>query len=271
MISDEKKLGFSAVCKSVAEGELVGEGIGTYGEKLMHKTLKYFLCPDESCHEVRIDKSGVALNERSAESKAESGRGGFIADIFRDGEIIEIQTGSFYPMKKKIEFYLEKTNYRITVVHPLAAKKWVSWIDVESGAVSKRRISPKRCVASDVLPELFWLSSYLSNDRLSFKLLFLEAEEYRLLDGWGNGGKRGSNRYKLVPLELIDELGFYAHDFAKTLMPQGVKDEFSSKDFSSHSKLKGRKLSYSLKLLCECGAIERGEKIGRSYVYRIKK
>ena len=271
MISDEKKLGFSAVCKSVAAGELVGEGIGTYGEKLMHKTLKYFLCPDESCHEVRIDKNGVALNERSAESKAESGRGGFIADIFRDGEIIEIQTGSFYPMKKKIEFYLEKTNYRITVVHPLAAKKWVSWIDTESGAVSKRRISPKRCVASDVLPELFWLSSYLSNNRLSFKLLFLEVDEYRLLDGWGNAGKRGSNRYKLVPLELIDELDFHAPDFAKILMPQGVGEKFISKDFSSHSKLKGRKLSYSLKLLCEHGVIERGEKIGRSYVYRIKK
>ena len=271
MISDEKRSEFAELCKSVSAGELVGEGIGTYGEKLMHKTLKYFLCPDESCHEVRIDKSGIALTERSVDSKAESGRGGFIADIFNDGEIIEIQTGSFYPMKKKIEFYLDKTDYRITVVHPLAAKKWVSWIDTESGDVSKRRASPKRCVASDALPELFWLSNCLSNHRLSFKLLFLEAEEYRLLDGWGNGGKRGSNRYKLVPIDLLDELSYNAPDFAKFLVPQGIGEKFTSKDFASHTKLKGRNLSYSLKLLCECGAIERGEKIGRSYVYRVKK
>ena len=202
---------------------------------------------------------------------AESGRGGFIADIFSDGEIIEIQTGGFYPLKSKLEFYLSNTDYKVTVVHPVAAKKWVTWINPEDGTLSKRSKSPKKGVASDVFPELFWLSSLMKSDRLSFKIMLLEIDEYRLLDGWGNGGKRGSNRYDRVPTELLDIVDFSAARYAESLVPQGLCEEFTSTDFSKLTRLKGRKLSYTLKLLCSTRDAERCGKRGNSYVYKMKK
>ena len=272
MIKESDKLRFDLWCQRLASGELNGSGIGTYSEKRLHKILKYYFCDDEDCHEVRIKPDGIALTDPEARSRgAESGRGGFIADIFRDGEIIEIQTGGFYPLKPKLEFYLNNTDYKITVVHPIAAKKWVSWINPEDGSIGKRSKSPKKGVASDVLPEIFWLSELMKNERLSFKMMLLEIDEYRLLDGWGNGGKRGSNRYDRVPNVLVDIVEFGAPDYAKVLMPQGLDGEFTSGDLSALTKLRGRKLSYALKLLCNTADAEKCGKKGNSYIYKLIK
>ena len=271
MISEGEKLRFEALCRSFASGELHGDGIGTLGEKRLHKILKYYFCEDENCHEVRIRPSGDAVTDIGERSRgAESGRGGFIADVFSDGHIIEIQTGGFYPLKSKIAFYLENTDYDITVVHPIAKEKFVSWIDVESGAVGKRSRSPKKGVASDVLPELFWLSEYLKNDRLHFKIMLLSIEEYRLLDGWSKDKKRGSNRYDRVPTELIDIVSFDAVKYAEILIPQGLSEEFTSAEFSKLGRVKGRKLSLALKLLLNTEAIEKCGKRGNAYIYKLK-
>lgn len=270
MTDEGRKLSFELCCRRFASGELQGDGIGTYSEKRLHKVLKHYFCPDETCHEVRIRPDGSAVMERKGDSKAESGRGGFIADIFKDEKIIEIQTGSFYPLKKKIEFYLSKTDYEITVVHPLAAVKWISWISTEDGSVSGRKRSPKKCAAFEVLPELFWLSEWLGNPRLHFKIMLLEIDEFRILNGWSADKKKGAERYERVPTALLDEVDFCAPDFAKALIPQGIGDNFTASHFSKITKLKGRKLSYTLKLLCQCGAIDRGEKAGRSYTYKMK-
>ena len=101
--------------------------------------------------------------------------------------------------------------------------------------------------------------------------MLLEIDEYRLLDGWGNGGKRGSNRYDRVPTELVDIVDFDASSYAESLVPQGLCEKFTSADFSKLTKLKGRKLAYALKLLCSTCDAERCGKRGNSYVYKLKK
>ena len=261
MISPEEKLRFSDLCAEIAAGELCGEGIGTYSEKRLHKTLKSFFCDDPECHEVRIKPNG------DIGGRGESGKGGYIADIFRDGEIIEIQTGSLYALKSKIRFYLEETDYIVTVVHPLAGIKYLSWIDTESGSVMSRRRSPKKKGLADAIPELYWLSDMLGNERLHFCFPILELDEYRLLDGWSRDKKRGSNRFELIPVELIDMECLAARD-VRSLFPEGISGEFTSKDFSRLTGFKGRKLYNTITLFCKVGVIERGEKRGRSYIYR---
>ncbi len=267
MITEIEKISFELLCRRVASGELSPQGIGTYSEKRLHRALKYYMYSDEKCHEVRISKDGIALTE-SEHQGYESGRGGFIADIFNDGHIIEIQTAGFYPLKAKLEFYLERTDYKITVVHPVAAQKWITWIDPETGDVSKRSRSTKKGSLSDVIPELFWISKQLKNDRLDFKILLIELEEYRLLNGWSGDKKKGAEKYEKVPLSLFDIVYITPQNIAETLMPQGLDDEFSASHFAKLTKLKGRKSSQALKLMCEIGAIERSSKRGNAYIYR---
>ena len=262
---DENKLIFDGICRSVAAEGLSGEGIGTMAEKRMHKALKRYICPDENCHEVRIKPDGTASTEDR--EKAESGRGGYIADVYKDGEIFEIQTGSFYPLKKKIEFYLKNTDFKITVIHPLVECKWSVWIDPETGETTPRRRSPKKERLTDLLPEIFWLSELLNSDRLFFRALVIEAEEYRMLDGWSGDKKKGSTKYERIPVSLINEVTFGAKE-VRDLMPEALKEEFTAPEFSKATGLRGRKAYYALKLMCIVGAAEKGEKKGRSFIYK---
>ena len=262
MISGEEKLRFSMVCREIAANELCGEGIGTYSEKRLHKALKHFFCDDESCHEVRIKPDG------SIGKKGDSGRGGFIADIFRDGEIIEIQTGSLYSLKSKLRFYLEQTDYIVTVVHPIAGVKYLSWIDTEDGSIKSRRRSPKKGSLLDALPELFWISDMLDNERLHFCFPILEIEEFRLLDGWSRDKKRGSNRFERIPNELLD-MKCVAARRVSSLLPEGLPSEFTSRELSRLIGFKGRRLYNVLSLFCNIGAVKKGEKKGKSFVYHI--
>lgn len=261
MIERDEQLRFELICREIGAAELSGEGIGTYSEKRMHRTLKLFFCPDESCHEVRIRPDG-SIGEVGG-----SGRGGYIADICHDGDIIEIQTGGFYSLKPKLRFYLERTELEITVVHPLAAVKYTSWISPEDGSVTSRRRSPKRECLRDALPELFWLSDMLCDNRLHFCFPMMSVEEFRLLDGWSRDKKRGSNRYERIPTELIDIIWLDA-DNLPSLLPDGLPNEFTAAEFSRIIKFKGRKLYNVLALFCAVGVIQKGEKKGRAYVYR---
>ena len=265
MMVNSDKLRFDSICRSVAAEGLSGEGIGTMAEKRMHKALKRYICEDEGCHEVRIKPDGTpSVEDRE---KAESGRGGFIADIYKDGEIFEIQTAGFYPLKKKIEFYIKNTDFRITVVHPLVECKWSVWVDPETGETTPRRRSPKKERLIELLPEIFWLSDYLDSDRLYFRAPIIEAEEYRMLDGWSRDKKKGSTKYERIPVSLIDEVEFGIKE-VKDLLPDTLGIEFNSGEFSKATGLRGRRAYYALKLLCLAGAIEKGEKKGRSFVYK---
>ncbi len=262
MITSGERERFESICLSVAAEGLSGGVIGTMSEKRMHKTLKKYICPDESFHEARIQSSGVARF-----TGKESGRGGYIADVCVDGDIFEIQTAGFYPLKAKIDFYLKNTDFTVTVVHPLIAEKWSVWIDPETGETTQRRRSPKKEKLSHLLPELFWLSENLGNERLRFLVPVIEAEEYRLLDGYGKDKKKRATKYERMPVSLIDEYSFGGDDVYK-LLPDTLQSEFTAADFTKHTGLRGRRASCALKLLCLLGIAER-EKRGRAYVYKV--
>ena len=153
-------------------------------------------------------------------------------------------------------------------MHPLIVEKWSVWIDPETGDLTPRHRSPKKERLTDLLPELFWLSEFLDNERLFFKIPMIEAEEYRILDGWSSDRKKGSGRYERIPIGIIDVANFRADEIVNEITSEILPDEFGSAEISKILRLKGRKLSASIKLLTTMGIIERGEKKGRSFVYR---
>lgn len=271
MINEKEKTRFEDLCRKIAAEDLNGSGIGTMSEKRMHKTFKHFICSDPSCHEVRIRPDGSpGISEEASERIPETGRGGFIADVFSKGEITEIQTGGFYPMKKKLEFYLQSTDFRVTVLHPLVGIKWTVWIDPETGDTTKRRRSPKKESPQSLLPELFWISEHLKSDRLYFRLPVIEAEEYKMLDGYGKNKKIRATKYERFPISLIDDVTYSAIEICGALFPAELTGEFTSSDFTKATGLRGRRLSSALKLLCLCDVIEKCGKRGKSFIYMKK-
>lgn len=260
--TEAEKLRFGRITAEAAAEEKNCCGIGTYGEKMLHSILKSFVCEDKSCHEKKIipdapDKTGARET-------------GYIADVVHGGVIYEIQTGSFYPLFGKIKYYLENTDFNITVVCPVAARKWITWIEPTTGETGKRSLSPKKGSELDVLPELFWLAPYLNSSRLCIRVMLLGIEEFRLKNGWGNGGKRGSKRYERIPTELIGIYEFSAPADYMRLLPAELPEFFTAAEFGKLMKMKGRKIYSALKVYIAVGLFAAAGREGRAVRYKKK-
>ena len=239
---------FNRLCREIiVTGHTAGEaGIGTLAEKRLHAVIKRYLCEDRNCHEVGLDGTR------------------YVSDVRIGKEIYEVQTGSFYPMKRKIAYYLEHTDCSVTVVHPIPTVKGVSWIDPATGDISQRTRSTKRGRTLDLLPELYHLLPHLQNERLKFRVLLFEAEDFRLLNGWSRDKKRGSARYERVPLRLLDDLEFDGAEGFRALLPSAIPPHFTVKDFSKHTKIRGRNAYSAVRALAALGVVRAADPIGAS-------
>lgn len=230
-------------------------GIGTLNEKRLHAIIKNYICDDKSKQEITVFDG----NKKSR----------IAADVLVDNNIFEVQTGGFFPLRSKIARYLDETDYHVTVVAPVAAVKYLRWIDPESGSISERHKSPKKAGVTSIAKELYWIKDFLSHKRFSLKILLLEMEEYRMQDGWGNGGKRGSNRFDRVPITLIGEVDLASpDDYAFYFLPENLPQKFTVAEYSRATAIRGRSAYSAVKMLCELGLLEFDEKIGRAQGYR---
>ena len=264
MISKEKQDRFRDLCKTVlTETTARNAGIGQLNEKSMHLVLKRFICPDELSHEISIRSE-----EFSGGTGEEKPAARFVADVFAGDCIYEIQTGSLYPLRKKLDYYLSSTEYPIEIVHPVPALKWMSWVQPDTGIVGKRRKSPQKGTAADALSEIYWIREYLSNPRLRIRILFLETEEYRFLDGWDKEKKRGSNRLEMIPVDLLDEILLELPEDYWNLLPKDLPNSFTVSEFSRCTKIRGRAAYRSVYVFCALGLFTKKGKKGRSFVFK---
>ncbi len=270
-VPTEIKLRFDRICsEEMLECKKAQNSIGTYKEKRLHIALKRFVCDDPLCYEIKVSAEKETFNApcdiENGEKKRRSAS--YVADVKCDDQIYEIQTGSLYPLKDKLAFYLERTENNVTVVHPLASIKWVSWIDPESGSISKRHKSPKKEDVRAIARDLYALSDLLGHPRLKIVLPMIEVEEYRNLDGWGRDGKRGSTRYERFPLRLIDCVTLSSkQDYNNFFLPASLPQSFTAAEYAKASGIKGISTYSALAALCALGSLQKSGKLGRSYIY----
>lgn len=227
-----------------AAGKSTG-GIGTLGEKTLHSVLKNYCEPDETCHEIKV--------------------GNFVADILTDSGIIEIQTRQFHKMRRKLDFFLEQSD--VTIVYPIARIKWLLWIDETTGEITSKRKSPKTGKVYEAFHELYQIKNQLCHPRLHVRLVLLDLEEYRYLNGWSENKKRGSSRYDRIPVDIAEELLISCpEDYAK-LIPAALGAQFTSKDFKAASGLRLPAAQTALNVLYAVGAVKRTGKSGNAYIY----
>ena len=250
--------------------------IGTLREKRLHAAIKLYLCPDETCHERPVADMLAAADSLDGQGTTVAKRR-MVADILADGRIFEVQTGGFFPLKEKIAWYLTHTPCHITVVHPIPAVRYLSWINPEDGSIISRRKSPKRGRVKDVAKELYWLSEFIGDPRFTLRLLLIELEEYRMADGWSRDGKRGSNRYERFPTALLGDVTLSTPaDYAAYFLPaalsspdaDGVCPVFTAADYAKLTGIRGKATYSTIHLLERLGLIaETEERVGRSRAY----
>ena len=103
--------------------------------------------------------------------------GRFVIDLVRaDGELVEVQTGGFGALGKKLDALLD--DHRIRIVHPVAAERRIVRVD-EHGEVLGARRSPKRATAVEVFDKLVAFPSLLTHPHLTIEVLLLREDHIR--------------------------------------------------------------------------------------------
>ncbi len=236
-------------------------GIGTLGEKQMHAAIKRFICPDISCHEVLLD----ALRDSDGEKKVKRRR--FVADILQDGRVFEIQTGRLLPLRDKISWILENTDYTVTVIHPIAESKWVNILN-ERNDIERRYRSPKKERIFDIAPEIYAIKDFLSSPRFSLVLLSMEAEQYIKAQPSRTRARPRYKRYELIPINLLSATVFSCLEDYKAFIPSTLEGEFTVKQFSKVTKIRGRDAYSAVHSLCDIGLLEECGRVGRAISYK---
>jgi hypothetical protein len=222
-------------------------GIGTLSEKTVHAILKNYYQPDEDYQEIPIEN--------------------YVADIYQDGEIIEIQTRQFNKMRNKLSAFLPL--YPVTIVYPIPREKWVIWIDEESGELSKPRKSPAKGTRYTIFPELYKIKMYLKDPNLRLKLVLMDMEEYKLLNGWSSDKKKGSSRYDRIPTQLVEEIEISCMEDYMQFVPYELEGQFTVREFGKAAHIPAKLAGIVVNILNYMGTIERTGKQGKAYLYEV--
>lgn len=222
-------------------------GIGTLSEKTVHAILKNYYEPDEDKQEIPIEK--------------------YVADVYTNGEIIEIQTRQFNKMRDKLSAFLPL--YPVTIVYPIPREKWIIWIDEESGELSKKRKSPVKGNAYIAFPELYKIKMFLKDPNLRLKFALMDVEEYKLLNGWSKDKKKGASRYDRIPTELVEEVEINCLQDYMQFVPCEINGEFTSKEFAKTAHIPVSLAQTVLNILYHVGILTRVGKKGSMYLYEV--
>ncbi len=239
---------FLRVCDEVIGQRQGLNGIGTLGEKTVHSVLKSYYSPDNSNHEIKV--------------------GGFVADIYSGSEIVEIQTRDFNKLRRKLTAFLAFAP--VTIVYPIPHIKLLRWVNPQTGEISPPRKSPKKGSPYVIFNELYKIKDFLSNPNLCLKIVLINLEEYRFLDGWSHDKKKGSSRCDRIPTELVHEIRINNLEEYQVLIPESLGLEFTSKDFKKASGLPLHHAQTALNVLNFIEAVDRVGKRGNSFVYSRK-
>ncbi len=131
--------------------------IGELREGPLHRDLKQLLAATGDAFEVKVD--------------------GYVIDLVRaDGELVEVQTGGFSPLRAKLDALLDR--HRIRIVHPIPTERRIIRVD-ELGEVLSTRPSPKHPRATTIFEGLVSFPTLLSHPNLTIEVVLCREDHIR--------------------------------------------------------------------------------------------
>jgi hypothetical protein len=114
---------------------------------------------------------------RRPRDRAEEKVDGFVVDLVRGRLLIEIQTGNFTPLRRKLDTLLR--THRVRLVAPVALSRRIVRVSDDGVVLSSRR-SPKRGRVEDVFDRLVSFPGLLAHDRFELEVVLTHQDEVRM-------------------------------------------------------------------------------------------
>ena len=217
--------------------------IGTLNEKPLHAAIKEWLAEDGDRFEVPID--------------------GFVVDILRGDEAIEIQTGSAAGLARKLRTLLRR--HPVRLVLPIPAHRTIVHLD-GAAAGRSRRASPRHGTAIDAFRELVFLRDLLGDPNLSIDVLLIRETELRRAHPEPRG-RRGSVREERHLVEVLDCLSFHHPADYLAVVPAKLDEPFTTADLArttGQPRWMAQKIAYVLRAM---GVLAATGKRGNAVLY----
>ena len=117
--------------------------------------------------------------------------------------------------------------------------------------------------------ELYRIKNFLLDENLHLKFVFINMEEYRLLNGWSRDRKKGSSRFDRIPLELVEIMDIDCPRDYLQLVPYGIPEPFTVKEFAKEVHSPGEPGAGGFADPGLRGVVERVGKKGNAYLYKV--
>ena len=220
--------------------------IGTKKESSLHRSLKF-----------RYSGSG---------GTTETLAGSYVCDACtKEGELIEVQTGSFGPLKEKVK-KLTLTG-KVRIIHPIILQKYIELYDINSRLL-RRRKSPCKGKAWDLFNALLYAPQLPLLKNLSIELALVEAIEKRIDDGKGSWRRKGvSISDRLLAAWSHSVILKSPRDYYQ-FIPFKKKEPFTGRNLAEKAGINITLAQKTLYVLTKMGLAERTGKQGRAFVYR---
>jgi len=192
--------------------------IGMLREKSLHASVKTWYARPEDSLEKLVD--------------------GYVVDIVREDDLlVEVQTRSFSPLKRKLRALTK--NHSVRLVHPIAAEKWILKIS-EHGEELGRRKSPKRGRIEDVFKELVAIPDLMQHERFVLEVLMIREEEVRMYDGKGSWRHPEWRKEDRRLLEVLEQRRLCNPQQAAALLPgaAALPRPFTNRQLATAAKLR---------------------------------
>ncbi len=221
-------------------------GIGTLNEGHVHAALKQ-----------RYVRPG---------DRTEADVDGYIVDILRGEQIIEVQTANFATIAKKMRDLAER--HPVRLVHPIAADRWIVKLPEDGSSTETRRKSPKHGGFEDVFDELVSFPELCANPNFELEVVLTQEEETRRRDGGRRRWRR--NGWVTVERRLLDIVAttrIRSLDDLAAFLPTGLPDRFHTGQLAAalgRPRALAQKVAYCLR---RCDVIRQIEKDGNTVIY----
>jgi hypothetical protein len=191
--------------------------------------------------------------------------GRFVIDLVRaDGELVEVQTGAFGPLGKKLDALLDE--YRVRVVHPVAAERRIVRVD-EHGQLLGTRRSPKRATAVAVFDKLVAFPSLLTHPNLTIEVLLLREDHIRRPQPTTTRRRtRDPGERRLI--DVLDRVQLRTPDDILAALPALPAEPFSTRELAALLRCSTVLAQRTLYCLRTIGLVEPAGKHGHAPLHR---
>ena len=220
--------------------------IGTLNEGALHAQLK------EWCRRPR--------------DRVEQRVGPYVVDLVRGGLLIEIQTGNFAPLRRKLDELLR--THRVRLVAPVALTRRIVRVSADGVVLSARR-SPKAGRLEDVFARLVSIPALLAHERFELEIVLTHQEEVRMFEpgrayrrrGWVVAGRSLTSVEGSVAVASLGD--------ALALLPHGLPPSFDTGELAQAAGIDRRLAQQMTYCLRHAGGLAATGKRGRAALYQL--